>query len=152
MSGITQKCQYALRAVFELALRQSEQPFVGVTEIAESQEIPQRFLGLILNQLRQAGFITSRRGQLGGYVLAVDPAKLTVGEIIRCMDGPIDPVKCISKGEGHEKCPLRGRCVFSGVWIRARDAVTDVYDGATLKDLVDEYHAANNKPVLDYCI
>ena len=152
MSGVTQKCQYALRAVFELALRQADEPFVGVTEIAEAQDIPQRFLELILNQLRQAGFVTSRRGQRGGYTLAADPAKLTVGDIIRCMDGPIHPVKCISEDGGHEKCPLRGRCAFTGLWSRARDAIAGVYDATTFKELVDEHRASKGKHVLDYCI
>jgi Rrf2 family cysteine metabolism transcriptional repressor len=79
---ISQKCQYALRAVFELAVRTKEGPIkVGV--IAEAQAIPTRFLEVILNQLKRGGFVESRRGNAGGYALAKSPAELTMGDIIR---------------------------------------------------------------------
>ncbi len=89
--SVSQKCQYALRAVFELASRHGDAP-TSIREIAQAQAIPPKFLELILVQLRKAGFVESRRGAHGGYFLAVGPAALTVGEIIRFIDGPIAPV------------------------------------------------------------
>lgn len=137
--GVSQKCQYALRALFELAKRSSEGP-VSVTAIAEAQAIPARFLELVLNQLKKAGLIRSRRGTQGGYLLAVDPKTLSVAQIVETIDGSLSPVQCVRRhGVGH--CALRGNCVFIHVWMRARDAVAAVYEGITLQDLIDEEKA-----------
>jgi len=84
---ISKRCQYALRAVFELGLRKTDQP-VKIQEIAGAQNIPPRFLEVILNQLRHAGFVDSRRGSEGGYMLAQAPEDLTVGQVIRYIQGP----------------------------------------------------------------
>ena len=149
--SISQKCQYALRAVFELAKRAGGQP-TTVGQIAEAQAIPPRFLELILNQLRQGGFVESRRGVRGGYLLAAKPAALSVGEIIRFVDGPVVPVRCIvGSGKGGD-CPLHGNCVFMGMWERARDAVTRVYEQTTFQDLIDEERSAAERYVASYCI
>ncbi|MHC4807793.1 MAG: RrF2 family transcriptional regulator, partial [Planctomycetota bacterium] len=85
---ISKKCRYALRAIFELALRDSGQP-VKIHEIAGAQNVPPRFLEVILNELRHAGFVDSRRGNGGGYMLARDAKDLTVGEVIEYIQGPI---------------------------------------------------------------
>ena len=90
---VSQKCQYALRAVFELAKRHGRGP-VRIGDVAKAQAIPPRFLEVILNQLKQAGFVESRRGNEGGYLLARAPERLTVGEIVRFVEGPIRPVTC----------------------------------------------------------
>jgi Rrf2 family transcriptional regulator, cysteine metabolism repressor len=135
--NLSQKCQYAFRAVFELARHYgSEQP-VSVAEIAEVQAIPPRFLEQILAELRQGGFVTSKRGAQGGYVLTASPAELRVGDIIRFVEGPISPVKCIIQSEDAE-CSLRADCLFQGFWRRAKDAVEKIYDSTTFQDLVNE--------------
>jgi len=131
---ISQKCQYALRAVFELAVRASDAP-VKVGDIAEAQAIPPRFLEVILNQLKRGGFVESRRGAAGGYALARSPAELTMGEIIHFVEGPFRPVACTT-GHSEERCPLYGDCVFLEVWEEARKAMTEVFDRTTLQDLV----------------
>jgi Rrf2 family cysteine metabolism transcriptional repressor len=138
--NLSQKCQYALRGVFELCKRYGQ----GVTrigEIAEVQAIPPRFLEQILNQLRQSGYVESRRGIQGGYLMAVPPSQVTVGEIIRLIDGPIAPVKCVT-GKAESDCPLFGKCAFMGLWERARDAMVAVYDSTSFQDLLDEEHSA----------
>lgn len=132
---ISQRCQYALRAVFELAKQYGQGP-VKIDAIAASQAIPPRFLAAILNQLRQAGFVESRRGSDGGYLLARSPASLTVGQIIRHVEGPVGPVECIIGGAA-ERCALRGSCVFQSMWEQAKQAVENVYDRTTFKDLID---------------
>ena len=148
--NVSNKCQYALRAMFELAKRYWGEP-VKVYEIAESQVIPVRFLEQILNQLRQGGFVESRRGASGGYLLAASPGLLNVGEIIRFIDGPIAPVQCIA-GDAGSDCPLQGHCAFLGLWTRARDALTNVYNNTTLQDLVDEESALSENYLGNYCI
>jgi Rrf2 family transcriptional regulator, cysteine metabolism repressor len=146
--GVTQKCQYALRAMFELAKR-SGQGTVRSSEIAASQAIPKRFLEVILNQLRQGGFVDSVRGKEGGFYLSRPPVKITVGDIIRFMDGPMIPVDC--QGDKPDKCPLKGQCVFMSVWDEARQAMEKVYDGKTLKDLLEMDELAAGC-VIDYSI
>lgn len=132
---ISQKCQYTLRALFEMAKRYGGEP-VSAAEIAETQAIPPRFLEMILQGLKDSREVQSRRGNNGGYVLAVSPESITVGDIVRSVDGSLAPVKCVSD-RGKTLCPLNGRCAFMGVWRRARDAVEEVYDSITLQDLID---------------
>lgn len=139
MISISQKCQYALRAVFELALHNDGTP-ISIADIAAAQAIPPRFLELILNELRQAGFVESRRGVRGGYLLMADPAELTVGHIIRQVDGPVEPVKCISTG-GAE-CPMKGNCIFADIWKQAREATEEVFARFTYEELVRRHAAA----------
>ncbi len=147
---VSQKCQYALRAVLELAKRSADSP-TTVAEIAEVQAIPAKFLELILGELRQGGFVESRRGIHGGYLLAEAPKALAVGEIIRFIDGPLAPVRCVIDGKSAN-CPLNSNCALIGMWKRARDAVAEVYDGTTFQDLIDEERAACSKYVSSYNI
>ena len=139
---ITQKCQYALRSVFELARRSGHGP-VKISDIAKAQAIPAQFLETILNQLKQAGIVESRRGVRGGYVLTVSPARLTAGDIIRQIDGLGKPVKCVVGG--GEECPMRGHCAFMDMWNQAGDALSKVFDGTTFQSLLDK-DAALSKP------
>ena len=99
--NISQKCQYALRAVFELARRYGEGP-TSIREIARIQAIPPKFLELILTELRKGGFVESRRGVHGGYSLPASPRMVSAGEIIRFIDGPISPVRCIGDRRGAD--------------------------------------------------
>ena len=132
---VTQKCQYALRALFELAKRQQD-GIVRAADIAANQAIPKRFLEVILHQLRQGGFVDSQRGKEGGFFLSRPPESITVGEIIRFIDGPISPVDC-QLASPHYSCTLKESCVFLGLWDEARLALEGVYDTKTLKDLVE---------------
>jgi Rrf2 family protein len=139
---ITQKCQYALRAIFELARRSGQGP-AKIADIAEAQAIPPQFLETILNQLKQAGYVESRRGVRGGYVLTASPARLTAGDVIRQIDGLGKPVKCVVGG--GDECPMRGACAFEDMWNQAGDALAKVFDNTTFQDLLDK-HAALSKP------
>jgi len=140
---VSQKCQYALRAVFELARRRGDKP-VTVAEIAAAQAIPPRFLEVILVELRKAGIVNSRRGMRGGYQLARDAAALTVGEIITLVDGPVAPVSCVASA-GNDDCPLYGRCAFMAMWERARKALSGVYDSTTFQSLIDTEQTGDNR-------
>lgn len=147
---ISQKCQYALRAIFELAKRREDGP-VKIADIAEAQAIPKRFLEVILSQLKQGSFVTSQRGSEGGYTMARVPSDLTVGEIIRFIQGPIGPVDCLAT-ESSEKCPLYGDCVFLPMWQEAADAISEVYDKTTFQDLVERDAQRQDQYIASYTI
>lgn len=148
--NLSQKCQYAIRAILELAKHHGEGP-VAISQIAASQAIPQRFLENILNELRPTGLIESRRGIQGGYLLTRDPAAISVGEVIRLVEGPMDPVKCIGDREGP-CCPIKDKCSLFHLWTRAKEAIEEVYDNANFRDLVDQEKVLDRSVVLDYCI
>ncbi len=148
--NLSRKCQYALRALFELAKTQEEGP-VTSRQIAEAQSIPANFLELILKELRQAGWLESSRGPNGGYVLAVSPDALSVGEVIRFVDGPLAPVKCMA-GSGGQHCPTVGRCPFAKLWDRAESYLSELYDTTTLQDIVDEHALAATPYATNYSI
>ena len=148
---ISQKCQYTLKALFELAKRRGDGP-VSSAEIAEAQAIPPRFLELILQGLKNSGEIESHRGNTGGYVLAVSPELITVGDIIRSVDGSLAPVGCVSSN-ARGNCPLKGRCAFMHVWQKAQAAAEEVYNSVTLQDLIDnEHNPAEQDVLLEYSI
>ncbi len=132
---LSQKTQYALRATFELARHYGEGP-VKISLVAHEQGIPQRFLEVILHQLKPE-FVESRRGQEGGYYLTRDPKSLAVGEVLRFMQGPVGPVECTHDPAAREECPLHGDCAFLELWQRAERAVDEIYDKTTFYDLVE---------------
>jgi len=140
----SQKCQYALRAIYELARRRSEGP-IRIADIAEVQAIPARFLENILNELKQGGIVDSVRGRAGGYRLVADPADLTVGDIIRFVQGPIAPVHCMFRGD-HDGCPLAGDCPYLPMWRRAEAALKEVYDTTTIAGLLEEAQEGEPAP------
>jgi Rrf2 family transcriptional regulator, cysteine metabolism repressor len=147
--SISQKCQYAVRATLELAKHYGQGP-LPISEIAAKQAVPPRFLEIILNEMRQGGFVGSRRGVQGGYVLLIDPRKLSVGRIIRFVDGPFDPVSC--KRGDNKPCPLKGRCSLIELWQQAKVAIEQVYDSATFQDLADRELEIQESVKADFCI
>lgn len=131
---VSQKCQYTLRAVFELGKRYGEGP-IKIIELAQAQAIPPRFLEVILSQLKQSHIVESQRGRDGGYLLSRLPKHITVGEVLQYMGGEVKPVDCMN---GAETCSLSGNCAFLPMWQKVEKAVSDVYDNTTFQDLIDE--------------
>ena len=133
---VTQKKQYALRAIFELARQQGDEP-VKNAMIAEAQAIPLRFLEVIMGQLKRAGLVDSKRGFSGGYTLAQPPNQICVGDIFRVLDQEDNAqgcMACASKGN----CPFLGDCVFMKLWDHAQRAMDTVYDQTTIQALIDQ--------------
>ena len=133
---ITQKKQYALRAIFELAKQKSDDP-VKTSTIAEAQAIPIRFLEVIMGQLKRAGVVASKRGFFGGYMLTQPPDRICVGDIFRLLDKEDKTdacMACASKGN----CPFLGGCVFMELWDQVQQAMDTVYDKTTIQMLVDQ--------------
>lgn len=146
---VSRKCRYALRAILELAMRNSQDP-VKIADIAEAQAIPTRFLEAILNQLKQVGFVESRRGRRGGYFLKRSPDEITMGDVIESIQGCSGLVECVSNSK--YKCPFYDGCVFLPVWKEAQKAVLDVYDGVTFQHLVDAERQRAKKHTITYSI
>lgn len=133
---VTQKKQYALRAIFELAKHRGEEPLKN-SMIAEAQAIPLRFLEVIMGQLKRAGLVDSKRGFSGGYTLTQSPNQIRVGEIFRALDREDNTqvcMACASKGN----CPFLGECVFMKLWDQAQRAMDTVYDQTTVQTLIDQ--------------
>ncbi len=145
--AISKKCVYALRALFELAARSSDEP-VKTREIADAQGIPSRFLEVIFSELRRGGFLESRRGSDGGYVLAATPQGVTVGDVLRHVQGrKPDPDMSFGGPQGH-----RGDFAFARFWQQLNAAVANVADGTTLADLVQYDLDRDSKYVPNYTI
>jgi Rrf2 family protein len=136
--------------MFELAKHYGEGP-VRIGDIAQRQAIPVRFLEGILSQLRQSGLLRSVRGARGGYEFGEQPAQVTVGDLIRAVEGPIEPTPCIND-ENPEECPLFGDCVFVPMWRHAAEALSQVYDGTSFQDLVELEQKQRAEHVLSYQI
>jgi Rrf2 family protein len=136
--------------LLELAKRSGQAP-VRSGEIAARQAIPPRFLENILNELKTAGLVEARRGAQGGFILACKPEDLTVGRVIRLVDGSLDPVRC-TKGSNRCNCPLKDRCSLLQLWEEAKAAVEAVYDRATFAELARRDKAADDREKFDYCI
>lgn len=146
-SKLSNKCRYGLRAIFELSLRHTTDP-VKIQDIASAQAIPQRFLEIILAELKQGGFVESRRGSKGGYMLARSADDLTVGEVISFFQGDN------SKGNqtSNNSWNLRGDYVFSKLWKEVSDAISSVYSTTTFAEMVQEELSQSRVYVANYAI
>lgn len=133
--SVSVKCQYAVRALFELAKRK-DQGLIRLQDVAEAQDIPQRFLENILNQLRQGGFVESRRGKDGGFILLKPASQISVFDVVTFIDGPLYPVECAGSAPVR-KCVFQGSCVFNSLWEEARESLGQVYRSRTIQDLLD---------------
>lgn len=131
--AFSQKTVYALRAVLELSMREGMGP-IPITLVAEAQQIPPRFLENILIQLKQSGLVESVRGKDGGYRLAKPCKSLSVGQVLRAVEGQLYPVNCL--GNTADTCPMRADCIFMPMWEKAMQAMLDVYDATTFDTLV----------------
>lgn len=133
---LSTKGRYGLRALLDMAIFQHEGP-VALNNIAERQGISEGYLEQLMMPLKRAGIVKSVRGAQGGYLLSKDPKEVTVGEIIRVLEGPIAPVACVSE-EYPEPCERSSSCVTRLVWEKVRDSISGVLDSYSLADLVDE--------------
>jgi Rrf2 family protein len=134
---ISQKCQYALRAMFELAIHYPSDQVIVLSEIALAQDIPVRFLELIIAKLRKDGFVRSTRGQSGGYLIAKPPAQISIGEIFRCMEGTGVEIN-VNSQEITAISERSDDFIFKSLWQEARHAIAQVFDTKTLQDLIEK--------------
>ena len=132
---LTQRNQYALRAIVELAKRVGAGP-VKVSEIAAAQAIPRRFLEVSLGHLKGSGLVAAKRGYHGGYMLLRAPQEITVGSVIRYLQGEPDAKDC-RDCLLNLQCPTFEDCTFAALWNRVNDAVFGIFDETTIQDLVE---------------
>ena len=130
---ISTRGRYALRMMLDMALADSGKP-VRVKEIAERQEISEKYMEQIMSILNKAGFVRSVRGPQGGYFLTRKPEEYTAGMILRLTEGSLAPVACV---EEENTCEKIHDCATILVWQKMNEAINDVVDHMTLQDLVD---------------
>ncbi len=132
---LTKKTKYGLKAMAYLAGIEPGQTAL-VADIAAVNQIPKKFLDAILSELRNAGFVYSKKGKGGGYMLARGAGEITVGDLVRTLDGPLAPIQCASK-RLYRKCDDcdEARCTVRLVMLKARDAIADVLDNTTLEQM-----------------
>ncbi|MCX6885788.1 MAG: Rrf2 family transcriptional regulator [Verrucomicrobia bacterium] len=146
--------EYALRALLVLGLNYGPE-VIRIQAISDHQNIPKRFLEQILNDLKSAGFVQSRRGIAGGYRLAKSPDQITVAAVVRHIEGALAPVGCVSKNFYQKcSCPDESRCAIRSVMKEVREAVVAVVERVTVGELCDRWRALQSSPdpVLDYMI
>lgn len=136
---LSKKTKYGLKALTYIARSESETP-VRVGEIAQSEQIPQKFLEGILLTLRKSGVLGSKKGKHGGYYLRSEPSEIKMTDVMRVLEGPIAMVPCVSLNyyEKCDDCPDENLCSVHKLMIEVRDSTLKVFRNKTLADLSSE--------------
>lgn len=136
---VSKRGEYALRALIDIGIADElGRPLVQIGELAEKENLPIKFLEQILMQLKEAGYIESKRGKRGGYFLAVPPKRVKVGQVIRLIDGPLAPISCVSHTEYERcSCPDEEHCGLHMLMNDVRNAIANILDKFTLADTID---------------
>jgi Rrf2 family protein len=134
---LTTKGRYGLRAVVDLAVNTDDEA-MALSQIAERQGISINYLEQLIAKLKKAGIVNGIRGAQGGYVLAMPADKISVGDILRALEGDLSPVDCYEINKGDTPCSNSDICVTKHVWKRISDSINGAVDGIMLSDLVDE--------------
>lgn len=132
---LSKKAKYGLKAMFRLAKEYGKYPML-IADLAEQEQIPKKFLELILLELRKKGLLISKMGKGGGYSLAKEPSKITVGQVVRILDGPLAPIGCVSKTayQPCEECDSERTCSIRLIMQQVRDATASILDSTTLAE------------------
>ena len=147
---LSTKGRYGVKAMVELALSYGEGP-VALNSIADKQQISIHYLEQLFASLRKAGLVKSIRGSQGGYVLGDKPQNITVGDIIRTLEGPLAPADCVIEDDTKE-CAKAECCVTRNIWAKIRDSINDVVDSITLQDMIDDYQKMHSNNSYMYYI
>ncbi|MBF0477971.1 MAG: Rrf2 family transcriptional regulator [Candidatus Omnitrophica bacterium] len=135
---LTYKGDYALKAVLDLAIHYGE-GVVTIHDIAKRIDAPVKFLEQILFDLKRGGFIESRRGNTGGYLLSKPPMQITLGDVVRHVDGPIEPIACVNRE--YTDCQDINKCVFKNIWQEVSRATANIIDNITFENLIIQAQA-----------
>ncbi len=141
---LSTKGRYGLRAVLDLALNGTEEA-VALSSIAERQNISISYLEQLIAKLRKAQIVKSTRGAKGGYILARPAKEISVGEILRCLEGDLSPVDCAEIMGGESTCSASDICVTKFVWKRINDSIHEAVDNLMLSELVEEAQSMKTK-------
>jgi len=150
---ISTKGEYAARALLQLALAYNGGSRVKTAHIAEQQRIPKKYLEQILLLFKKQGLVESKAGLNGGYSLAKHPSQISMAQVVRAVDGPLAPVRCVSKtAYARCTCAVEATCGLRTVWQEARDAVARVLEEITLEDVAGRARALAEVYVPNYHI
>lgn len=152
---ISKKTKYGLKALIYLARRYDKGPIL-IADLARDENLPKKFLENILLSLKNNGILQSRKGKGGGYYLGRPPSKITFGQAIRVMEGPLAPVPCVSE-TAYAKCTECENEVTCGIRVvmkDVRDAMAVILDGTTLADVLEKIDTAEQgqRGIVDFCI
>jgi len=134
---LSKRGEYGLRAMIDIATWEATHQVVQIKEIAEREKIPAKFLEQILLTLKNAGLLHSKMGIGGGYYLAKSPQEINLGQIVRVLDGPLAPIRCVSQ-MAYESCgcPDERTCGLRIVMLDVRNAISEILDRTTLADVI----------------
>ena len=136
---LSKRGEYALRSLINLGIAtEVGRSLVRVTELSQAEGIPIKFLEQVMQQLREAGFVQSVRGKYGGYRLAKPATKITIGSVVRLIDGPLAPIGCVSQTAYEPcNCPDEAHCGLRMLMLDVRNAIAAILDRYTLADVVE---------------
>lgn len=137
MMKLSTKGRYGVKAMLDLALHNDEGQ-ISLKSIAERQEISENYLEQLFSALKKAGLVKSSRGAQGGYNLTLNPDRISVGNILRALEGSLAPADCVSNNDSCN-CKMADGCVTKLVWEKIRDGVNEVVDSIKLSDLILEH-------------
>lgn len=143
---LSTKGRYGLRAILDLALHEEDGP-IAISTISERTAISVNYLEQLIAKLRKAGLVSSIRGAQGGYKLAKDMNKISVGDILRALEGDLSPVSCIATSN-DEICESSSVCVTKLVWQRINDSISEAVDTFMLSELVSQSKIINPTDIL----
>jgi Rrf2 family protein len=140
---VTYKGDYSLKAVLFLSINYNRD-VVTINELANKLDIPVKFLEQVLLELKRGGFVDSKRGVKGGYFLPKHPKDIKIGDVVRFIDGPIEPIACASKDRSYKGCGDIDHCVFKDIWIEVAKATSNIVDNITFDDLRFKFNLREN--------
>lgn len=143
---ISKKCSYAIRALLELALRSKSGP-INVRSLAQTQDLPTRFLEIILNELKQGGFVVSTRGKSGGYLLSKPASDITLGQIVRFLENPAETGNASQKQLIHH-----GDFIIRKMINQINEFISQCCDSVSLQEMIDEEMKHNGLYTSNYVI
>ncbi len=145
---ISSKGEYALRAL--IVLGQHQGGVMSIQEISEKTLVTTNYLEQILLQLKKLGYLQSKRGAKGGYMLGKEAKDVNIGEVIRMLEGPLSPMSCASVTQ-YQSCPLEQGCLLKPLWSLVRDTIAFVLERTTLEDLLENrIQSWKEEDILDF--
>ncbi len=132
---LSSRAEYGMRVMVELAAAHGCGP-LSLAQIARSEGLSLSYLEQLIGTLRRSGLVGSVRGARGGYTLARPPDAIRVGDVVRSLEGPIEPVNCLAEGERASICKRQASCAARAMWECLRDSITETLDSVTLADLI----------------
>lgn len=147
---ISYKGDYSLKVILDLSFHYNKE-MVSIVDLAKRQDIPKKYLEQILLELKKGGFLQSKKGPRGGYSLAREPEFITLGDVVRYIEGSVYPISCIDPA-GPSECLEKNLCVFAPVWKEVGDAISGIIDNITFADLMKRYKDMQTPYIMDFQI